>query len=70
MSPHLGRLNMSRNSNNEPVQVACKIIRTTEKAILINDGIKDIWLPSRYVKLINDDEIELPEWLAKDKGII
>lgn len=61
---------MSRNSNNEPIEIACKIIRHTEKAILINDGKADIWLPIKYVKIIADTEIEIPEWLAKDKGII
>ena len=58
---------------------AREIIRETEKAIAIrdhNDEEKVIWLPKSQLEVeINDAEPELhdftmPEWLAKDKGLI
>ena len=46
----------------------------TDKAVLVNDGDEDIWLPKSK---IDYDEIEageecnflIPEWLAVDKGL-
>ena len=60
----------------EMVTIACKIKRETEKAYLINDGGKnDVWVPKSQVKFEPSDakdegEMEMPEWIAKDKGLI
>ena len=49
----------------------------TEKAYLIFDGSNEIWIPKSQVQEIRqlsqrsqDFEITIPQWLAKDKGII
>ncbi|MBU0978198.1 MAG: hypothetical protein KKD18_07295 [Nanoarchaeota archaeon] len=39
-----------------------EIIRETEKAILISDGAYEAWLPKSQLK-INQDYIEVPDWL-------
>lgn len=49
-------------------------VKETDRAILVNDGVYDIWLPKSLVEILeikgDDLEISLPEWLAVDKGII
>jgi hypothetical protein len=47
----------------------------TDAAYLIHDGINKVWLPKSQVKNKrqisgHDFEFEIPEWLAKKKGII
>ena len=53
-------------------------IRETEKAICVNDaGVGDIWLPKSQIKYADHEEhgegevldIDIPEWLAEDKGL-
>ena len=66
----------SHEQHNEMVTIACKIVRETEKAYLINDGSrKDVWVPKSQCKWEPSDakdegEMEMPEWIAKDKGLI
>jgi hypothetical protein len=43
----------------------------TEKAYLFNDGTRTVWLPKSYCEWDPDaKEMTMPEWLAKDKGLI
>lgn len=60
----------------EGIEMTADFVRETEKAILINDGDNEVWLPKsqidyhldefKGVVYIND----LPEWLAVDKGLV
>jgi hypothetical protein len=66
--------------------IACKIVQTTEKAILIHDGSEDKdgypighWIPKTQCDLEELDpdtcvgsmvELEVSEWLAKERGLI
>lgn len=56
-------------------EVACQIVRETAKAIQVNDGAREYWLPRSKVTItmLNSQGaaiVFLPEWLAKEKGII
>ncbi|MCF8094443.1 MAG: hypothetical protein K9J79_03690 [Desulfobacteraceae bacterium] len=47
----------------------------TTRAVLVNDGVEDIWLPRSQVKHMrqirdSDYEFTIPHWLAKKKSII
>ena len=51
-----------------------EIEHETEKAYLVSDGENKIWLPKSQVEVIKElkegAEFEIPEWLAKDKGLV
>jgi hypothetical protein len=53
------------------VDIAGELRRETEKAFLIFDGTKEVWLPRALVEHDeHDGTFAMPEWLAKDKGLI
>ncbi len=60
----------------ELTDITAKLVHQTGKAILINDGDEDIWLPLSMIEFVTTDaskgivEVTLPLWLAKDKGLI
>jgi len=61
----------------EKIEVAVTFKRITDRAVLVNDGDKDVWLPLSQVEYDFCDtepgeaiEITVPEWIAKDKGLI
>ena len=53
------------------VDIAGEVRRETDRAFLIFDGTQEVWLPK---SLVEHDETDgtfaMPEWLAKDKGLI
>jgi len=57
----------------ESVLITAEIIRETDLAILIHHNGEEIWLPKSQIDYDGDvgDEadIEIPEWLADEKGI-
>ncbi|MHB1099497.1 MAG: hypothetical protein ACYCZR_08080 [Burkholderiales bacterium] len=70
----------------EKIEVAVTFKHITDRAVLVNDGDKDVWLPLSQVE-VNDGgddestfwgdlepgqiiEIVVPEWIAKNKGLI
>lgn len=60
------------------VDIAAVRHAETDKAILVSEtGEKDdaVWLPKSQVEIENDGHknfitVTMPEWLAKDKGLI
>lgn len=69
---------MSRGTA-EKVEVSVTYKHQTDRAVLVNDGEYDFWLPKSQVTIEGGEfpdeagtaiEIELPEWLAKEKGLI
>ena len=61
----------------ERVEITVTVKAKTEKAMLVNDGgKKDVWVPLSQIQTENEIEIgnvieiDIPEWLAKDKGFI
>ncbi len=62
----------------DPVDIAAVRHAETDKAILVSEtGEKSdaVWLPKSQVEIENDGHknfitVTMPEWLAKDKGLI
>jgi len=62
----------------EKVEVGVTMKRETDRAILINDGDHDIWLPKsqceveggQYPEAGETFNLMVADWLAKDKGLI
>lgn len=52
------------------VDIAGELRHETDKALLIFDGDKTVWLPKSQVEVNDDGTFAMPEWLAKDKGLI
>lgn len=60
---------MSGHSN--LIDIAVDLKRETEKAYLVSDGAQEVWLPKSQVEYDEDAKtMAMPEWLAKDKGLI
>lgn len=53
------------------VDVAGELRVTTERAYLIFDGTKEVWLPRSQVEYDEDaGTFAMPGWLAKEKELI
>ena len=55
------------------IDLAVEIRHETVRAWLINDGSREVWLPKSQCEVtepIGPSIVTLPEWLAKDKGLI
>ena len=52
------------------VEIACYVKIRRSRAIMINDGDKDVWLPLSLVEEYNDNMVVMPEWLAREKELI
>lgn len=62
-------------ADNDPVTIDCRIVHSTEKAVKIDDGKNIVWVPKSSIEEEDDlDEntksITIPEWMAKEKGLI
>jgi hypothetical protein len=57
-------------------EISGLIVRVTEKGVLFNDGMREAWLPKRFVTTANGAfrqgpaVVFLPEWLAKKEKFI
>lgn len=54
----------------ELIDIAADLTYETEKAFLISDGGKPVWVPKSYVENNGDGTWTMPLWLAKDKGLV
>jgi hypothetical protein len=58
----------------ERVQVTCTIKQETQRAILIDNGDQECWLPKSVVEVdrLGDESaiVSVPKWLASRKGLI
>lgn len=53
------------------VDIACEIRRETERAYCIFDGSKEAWVAKSLCEWdASDKTMAMPEWVAKDKGLI
>jgi hypothetical protein len=60
----------------ENVEIDVEIIKTTGSAVLVSDGDTEEWIPLSLIQNKGDYEyeegtictIEIPEWVAIDKG--
>lgn len=61
----------------EFVEVTGTVKYQTDHAILLDDGDREVWLPKSQIEDPEEfengehyDAILVPQWLAKDKGLI
>lgn len=56
------------------IECDVNLIKESEKAYLVSDGDYEVWIPKSQARLIYEKgiptKIELPEWLAMEKGLI
>lgn len=52
------------------IDIAGLVRSETDKAILFDDGTQTVWLPKSKVEDNEDGTYAMPEWLAKEKGLI
>lgn len=57
------------------IEISVTLVHKTERAILVEDGDQEVWLPKSQIKFdaANAGEtisVELPEWLAMKNGLI
>lgn len=63
------------SKNHDIIDLAVTILHRTDKAIMVeNLDEEKVWLPLSQVESDNDGlgeaEIQVPEWLASDRGLI
>lgn len=67
------------SGDDEVVEVDCHVIKETEKALLLNDGKIESWVPKSLVEDMSFHKetdiqktctVTMPEWLAIDKGFV
>ena len=52
------------------VDIAAETRRETEKAWLIFDGYREVWLPKSQAERNPDGTYTMSEWIATEKGLI
>jgi len=64
-------------SKSDLIDIVVQLKAETDKAWLVNDGTKDVWVPKSQCKLYkdaplgrNEKILTLPEWLAHEKELI
>lgn len=57
------------SKNHDIITVSVKLKHETAAAYLVNGGDKDVWVPKSQCEY-SDGELQLPEWLALEKGLI
>lgn len=67
----IGVIICTRNSE-EPKEVTlgCEQKAETSLAILFDFGDKEAWIPKSQILHSGTGEIDIPEWLARAKGLI
>jgi hypothetical protein len=65
------------SKNHDLIEIEVKLLKETEKAIFVEGDETMCWLPKSEVEFDPDwvgtasrHDIELPEWLATEKGLI
>lgn len=69
--PRGGRSEARRQSGlSDLTDIAAVLVRETERAFLISDGVTEAWVPKAEVEHDGAGIFTMPEWLAKDRGLI
>jgi hypothetical protein len=56
---------------NHDIEIAGELRRKTDKAYLLFDGGKEVWVPKSMREWdARDKTMQMPEWVAHDKGLI
>jgi hypothetical protein len=57
--------------NHDIIEIAGELRRETDKAHLLFDGGKEVWVPKSMCEWdARDKTMQMPEWVALDKGLI
>jgi hypothetical protein len=56
--------------NHNIIEIAGELRRETEKAYLLFDGSKEVWLAKALCEWDGDGIMQMPEWLALERGLI
>jgi len=66
-------------ARNDPITVSVEFITHTAGAVLVKDGDEEAWIPKSKIENDEDDwdslklgdilDLDIPEWLAEDKGL-
>lgn len=62
--------------DSEKFEIAADLVHETERAWLVSDGTKEVWLPKSQCEFTpsraNPDHgvFDVPVWLAKEKGLL
>lgn len=57
-------------SKKELFDLAAKVKAETDKALLLTDGTKEVWVPKSQVENNGDGTFTMPAWLAEEKGFV
>lgn len=59
------------------VEIYVEIRGRAARAVLVSDGVSEVWLPTSLIDIdparankYSQTSITMPEWLAKEKGLI
>jgi hypothetical protein len=52
------------------IEIAAELRHEVEKALYLFDGVKSVWVPKSLVENNGDGTFTMPEWLAKEKGLM
>jgi hypothetical protein len=58
---------MKRNHSIITIEIELK--HETDRAYLVDNDGEDVWVPKSQCEYDNG-ELQIPEWLAKDKGLV
>lgn len=70
---------MTRDTPTETIEIACEVRRETDKALLIHDGAREVWIArSQIADWVEEPgmfgpritSIFVPVWLATEKGLL
>jgi len=59
------------NGRSDIVDIDCTILRETDKAYQIDAGGEPVWVPKSLCEWdASDKTMAMPEWVAKERGLI
>jgi hypothetical protein len=78
-------MNEAREADQELIDIACKVVRESEKAVAVVDGTTEMitdkhgkmrtrekffWLPKSLIEVNDDGTVTMPVWLATERGLV
>ncbi len=62
---------MTTSGRSNIIDIACVILDEREKSYMVDAGLEEkVFLPKSQVEVNDDGTVAMPEWLAKEKGLI
>ena len=54
----------------KPVKIRAKVVHRYERFIWVNVKGESIWLPRKLIEENRDGTLTMPDWLAKERGLL